>query len=105
MEGGITMADHEATPTQAEFPGRAALRTAVQVGIPAFLGLLLILPQIIQTVLDGFGQHLPPELYAWLAAAAAVITAASATLARLAAIPGVIDWTRRFLPFLAPDNK
>lgn len=101
------MGDHEATPvsTQAAFPIRAALRTAVQVGLPAFIGLLLILPPIIQTVLDGFGQHLPPEIYAWLGGAAAVITAASATLARISAIPGVIEWTRKFLPFLAPDKE
>jgi len=101
------MGDHEALPatTQARFPWQAAIRTAFQVGIPAFVGLLLILPPIIQTVLDGFGQHLPPALYAWLAGAAVVITAASATLARLAALPGVIEWTRRYLPWLAPDKK
>lgn len=101
------MGDHEATPvsTQAAFPIRAAIRTAVQVGLPAFIGLLLILPPIIQTVLDGFGRHLPPEMYAWLAGAAVVITAASATLARISAIPGVIEWTRKFLPFLAPDKE
>jgi len=101
------MGDHEAVPvtTQARFPWQAAIRTAFQVGIPAFVGLLLILPPIIQTVLDGFGQHLPPALYAWLAGAAVVITAASATLARLAALPGVIEWTRKYLPWLAPDKK
>ena len=100
------MGDHEAAPvtTQARFPWQAAIRTAFQVGIPAFVGLLLILPPIIQTVLDGFGQHLPPALYAWLAGAAVVITAASATLARLAALPGVIEWTRKYLPWLAPDK-
>lgn len=101
------MGRYEAAPssTQAEFPARAAIRTAVQVGIPAFVGLLVILPLIIQAIVDGFGQHLPPELYGWLLGAAAVITAASATLARIAAIPGVIAWTRRFLPWLAPDDK
>lgn len=100
------MGDHSAEmTTQAANPNRAAIRTAVQTAIPAFVGLLLILPLIIQAVLDGFGRHLPPELYGWLGGAAVVITAASATLARIAAIPGVIEWTRKFLPFLAPDNK
>jgi hypothetical protein len=101
------MADHLAPPvsTQAAFPGRAAARTAVAVGIPAFVGLLVILPLIIQAVVDGFGQHLPPEIYAWLVGSAAVITAASATLTRIAAIPGVIEWTRRYLSWLAPDDK
>jgi hypothetical protein len=93
------------TTTQSDFPLRAALRTAVQVGIPAFLGLLLILPLIIQEILTGLGEQLPPGLYAWLAGAAAVITAISATLARISAIPGVVQWTREFLPFLAPDKK
>jgi hypothetical protein len=101
------MGAHEAVPTstQSAFPGRAAIRTAVQVGIPAFVGLLVILPPVIQTVLDGFGRHLPPELYGLLVTAAIVITSASATIARVAAIPGVIDWTRRYLSWLAPDDK
>jgi hypothetical protein len=101
------VAKHAAVPssTQGSFPGRAALRTAVQVGIPAFAGLLLILPLIISEFLAGFGQHLPLSVYAWLAGAAAVITAASATIARISAIPGVIEWTRKFLPFLAPDKQ
>jgi len=99
------MADHLApAPTQAKFPARAALRTAVQVGIPAFVGLLVIVPLILQTIVDGFGQHLPEGLRLWLLGAAAVITAASATLARIASTPGVIEWTRRYLPFLAPDK-
>ncbi|MET4094710.1 hypothetical protein [Arthrobacter sp. UYCu712] len=77
----------------------------MQVGIPAFVGLLGILPLIIMTIVDGFGQHLPPSLYLWLTGAAAVITAASATLARISAIPGVIVWTRQWAPWLAPDTK
>lgn len=98
------MGDHESS-TQAANPGRAALRTAVQVGIPTFVGMLGILPLIIQAIVDGFGQHLPASIYLWLTAAATVITAASATLARISAIPGVIAWTRSYLPFLAPDAK
>lgn len=100
------MADHRAeASTQAANPGRAALRTAVQTAVPAFLGLLVILPMIIQAIVEGFGQHLPPSMYLWLTGAATAITAASATLARISAIPAVIDWTRRFLPFLAPDKE
>ncbi|MDJ0321815.1 hypothetical protein [Pseudarthrobacter sp. PS3-L1] len=99
------MADHRAeVSTQATYPGRAVVRTIVQVGLPAFIGLLLILPPIIQTVLDGFGRHLPTEVYAYLAGAAVVITAVSATLARVMAVPGVIEWTRTYLPFLTPDK-
>lgn len=99
------MADHLATSTQAANPNRAALRTALQTAIPAFLGLLVIVPQIIQEVVDGFGQHMPDGLRLWLAGAAVAITALSATIARVMAIPGVIAWTRAYLPWLAPDRK
>ena len=99
------MADHVAPSTQAQHPWRAAIRTAVEVGIPAFVGLLGILPFIVQDILDNFGQHLPPAVYAWLAGAALVITAASATLAKIMARADAIAWTRKYLPWLAPDNK
>lgn len=98
------MGDHVATTTQAANPGRATIRTAVAVGIPAFLGLLVIVPEIIQVIVDGFGQHLPEGLRLWLAGAALVITAASATITRIMAIPGVIEWTRAYFPWLAPDK-
>lgn len=102
------MGDHEAAtplPTQAKYPWKAFWRTALQVGLPAVLSLLGILPVIIQDILDNFGQHLPPAVYAWLAGAAVVITAASATLAKIMARVNVIAWTRKYLPFFAPDNK
>ena len=99
------MGDHSATTTQAANPGRATIRTAVQTAIPAFLGLLVIVPLILQEVVAGFGQHLPEGIRLWLAGAAVVITAASATITRVMAIPGVIEWTRSYLPWLAPDKK
>lgn len=91
-------------PTQAEFPGKATLRTLVQVALPAFIGLAFILPLIIQEILAGMGEQLTPEIRAWLIGFAAIISAITATLARIMAIPGVIEWTRRYLKFLAPDN-
>ncbi|MFP3579991.1 hypothetical protein SB659_10460 [Arthrobacter sp. SIMBA_036] len=91
-------------PTQARYPWKTTIRTAFQVGIPAFVGLLVILPPILQDVVTTFGHQLPPGLTAWLAGAAVTITAASALLARISAMPGVIAWTRKYLPFLAPDN-
>jgi hypothetical protein len=103
----MSMGDHEAatpTPTQNLYPWKAFWRTAIQTGIPAFLGLLGILPIIIQDILDGFGRHLPPDMYAWLATAAVVITALSATLANIMARANVIAWTRKYLPFFAPDK-
>lgn len=99
------MGDHLATTTQAANPGRATIRTAIQTAIPAFLGLLVIVPMILQEIVSGFGQHLPDGLRLWLAGAAVAITAASATITRVMAIPGVIEWTRAYLPWLAPDKK
>jgi len=99
------MADHRATTTQAINPGRATLRTAVQTAIPAFLGLLVIVPLILQEIVAGFGQHLPEGIRLWLGGAAVVITALAATITRIMAIPGVIEWTRAYLPWLAPDKK
>jgi hypothetical protein len=84
-------------------PRRAAIRTAIQVGIPMFIALLGILPPVIDTVLAGFGEQLPAGLYAWLAAAAVALTAAAATIARIMAIPGVLAFTRKYLAWAAPS--
>lgn len=92
------------TPTQAEHPWKAAIRTLFQVGVPAFVALVFILPLIIEEILRGMGEQLPPEVRAWLLGFAVLISAVTATLARIMAIPGVIEWTRRYLKFLAPDN-
>lgn len=100
------MGDHTAIPatTQSNHPWKTTLRTAFQVGIPAFVGLLLILPPVLQDVVDTFGHQLPAGLTSWLVGAAATITASSALLARISAMPRVIEWTRKYVPFLAPDN-
>lgn len=81
-------------PTQVARPWRATWRTVVQVGLPAFLVLAGVLPEVLDVVADGMGDVLPAGFRAWLAAAAAVITAAAGTLARVAAIPAVNDWLR-----------
>ena len=100
------MADHLAqAPTQAQFPGRAAIRTFVQVVIPAVIGLAVILPLIINTFLAGVGQILPPEVSAWLTGVAVAIAAVASAVARVMALPPVIAWTKRWLPWLAPDAR
>lgn len=81
-------------PTQVARPWRATLRTVVQVGIPAFIILLGALPPILETVADGMGEALPPEVSAWLLAVATFITLAAGTLARIAAIPKVDELLR-----------
>lgn len=94
-----------ATTTQAQYPTRAAIRTGVQTFLGAALGLLVLVPLIVNVFLDTVGAHLPGEVYAWLAGAAVVVTAVSTFVARVQAIPGVIQWTARYLPWLAPDPR
>lgn len=81
-----------AQPTQVANPGRATLRTIVQVGVPAFVGLVLILPLILQAVVEELGAVLPPSVTAWLVGAAAAVTALAGAVARVMAIPGVNAW-------------
>jgi len=83
-----------AVPTQVARPWRATMRTVVQVGIPAFLVLVAVLPEVLRTIISGMGEQLPPEAGLALAAAAAFITALAGTLARIAAIPRVNEALR-----------
>jgi hypothetical protein len=94
-----------ATTTQAKYPTRTAVRTGVQTFLGAALGLLVLVPAIINVFLETVGTHLPGEVYAWLAGAAVVVTAVSTAIARVQAMPGVIAWTARYLPWLAPDPR
>jgi hypothetical protein len=70
------------------FKSQRVLRTIVQVGIPAFLGFALVLPQIISAA----GLPVDGPLYGWLITAAGVITAVAAGLSRIMAIPAVNAW-------------
>ena len=81
--------------TQVAYPGRAVLRTLVQIGIPSFVGLVVVVPLIIQIVLEELGEHMPDGLRLWLAGAAAVITAVGLAITRIMAIPAVNRWLAR----------
>lgn len=84
------MADHRAeASTQAAHPWRATARTV----LAAIIGLAILAPQIVDVL--GVGS-IP-----WAAGTLAVIAAVT----RVLALPGVIAWTARFLPWLAPDSK
>lgn len=78
-------------PTQTRRPWRATIRTALAVGIPA----ILLLPTIIQTIVDELGPNLPPRFTAWLLAAGVIITAVATTITRILAIPQVELLLRR----------
>ena len=80
------------TATQVRFPARAALRTIVQVGIPAVLLSVTLIPEIIRVVLVE--PSVPEGLRVWLLGVSAAITAIAGILARIMAIPVVNEWLR-----------
>lgn len=73
------------------FKTQRVLRTVVAVGIPAFISLALVLPQII----EALGLPLTSELYAWLVGVAAGVTAVAGAFTRVMAIPVVNRWLVR----------
>lgn len=99
------MGEHVATSTQAAYPWRAVVRTIVEVGIPAFLAFALLVPEIIQAILDQFGEQLPDGVRLWLLGVAALVTGVAAVITRIMALPRAIDFARKYLPWLAPDKK
>jgi hypothetical protein len=100
---------HLALPAAAAQPAiapvKAFWRTALQVGPVAALGLLVILPQLLQSILDGFGRQLPPGIYAVLVSVTAALTLIAAIAARVMADTRVITWFRTYAPFFSPDAK
>ena len=81
------MSKHIAVPDIAN-KGQRVLRTIVQVGIPAFLGFALVLPQII----DALGLPVDSKVYLALVGFAAGVTAVAGAIARVMAIPAVDRW-------------
>lgn len=69
--------------TQEAHPWRAALRTAVQIIVPALI-LFVVAQPIIE---DQLGAHLPDAWRAWYAGAAGFLTACGAALTRIMALP------------------
>lgn len=78
-------------PTQTRRPWRATLRTALAVGIPA----ILLLPTVIQVLVDELGPNLPDRYTSWLIAAGAIVTAVAAAITRIMALPQVELLLRR----------
>jgi hypothetical protein len=84
------MADHLAiTPSQVAHPGRAVLRTVVQVGLVLFGFVLAAGPAILNILAEDLGAHLPPGVITWMLTAAAALTALSGAVARIMALPRV----------------
>lgn len=80
--------------TQVVHPLRAAWRTFIQSFLPSFLMLVLVLPEVLQIVIDEMGEVLPVSLRTWLAAFSLFISAAAAAIARIMAIKNVNERLR-----------
>lgn len=78
-------------PTQVRRPLRAVLRTALAVGIPA----ILLLPTVIQILVDELGPNLPDRYTSWLVAAGVIVTAVAAAITRIMALAPVELFLRR----------
>lgn len=91
--------------TQGQHPWRATVRSAVQVGIPAFLAFAWLVPDVVQAILDQFGAALPEEARAVLLGIAALITGVAALITRIMAMPRAVEFARKYLSWLAPDDK
>ncbi|ASR80734.1 hypothetical protein SEA_SHADE_29 [Arthrobacter phage Shade] len=103
IEGVIV--EKNAPAAQTIHPWRTTLRTFVQVGIPAFIAFAALVPEVLQLVLDQFGQALPDSVRLALLGIAGLITGVAALLARLMALPKAVEFARKYMPWLAPDSK
>ena len=83
--------------TQTRHPWRAVVRTTLQVGVPVVLALGIVVPEVVQIVLEEIGARadVPDWLRVWLLGTAAVVTGVSAVLARIMAIPQVEAFLER----------
>ncbi len=68
--------------------GQRVLRTMIQVGVPAFLGFALVIPQII----EALGLPVDSQIRIALLAFAAAVTAVAGAITRVMAIPAVDTW-------------
>ena len=102
------MATPSTTATQVRRPWRATVRTVVQTAIPTVIVLGLVVPQVVDIVLEETGGTMPDGLRTVLLGASAVVVAAAGILTRVMAIPQVEAFLRRhrFLELVAaePDD-
>lgn len=92
------MAKHALVPAPTNI-GERVKRTALQVGVPAFVFLVVVLPPVIEVIDAELGEHLPEGFRLWMIGAAAVLTAVAAAATRIMALPVVNDWLSRYTPF------
>lgn len=93
--GATALRSPDARPTQTEHPWRAALRTGLQAGIPTVLALGVLVPMIVEVILDELGEATPGWLRLALVGVSAAVTVTAAIVARIMALPGVEEFLRQ----------
>lgn len=102
--GDVLEIPNDGVPTQVANPGRAVIRTAVAY----LLGLVALLP-VINAGLAALQAFLVEQTYielapwVWVAVNGAVAVSAfiSLGITRLLAVPGINEWVKAHLPWLA----
>lgn len=85
--------------TQQQYPARAAVRTFLQTWLPQLLIALVVIPSVVQIIVDEANKHgvvLPDWLGLALAGILTGCALVSAVLARIMAIPAVDAWLKNF---------
>src|SRR5690606_21060409 len=72
--------------TQQEHPVRAALRTFLQVWLPGLAAALVVIPEVVQIIVEATGDAMPANLRLVLAGIVTACAVVSAILARIVAV-------------------
>lgn len=84
------------TPTQVRHPWTATLRTFVQTLIGAVIAGGVVVPEIVEIILDQSGEQMPEDLRAILLAVSGFVALVASIVARVMAIPQVELFLRRY---------
>jgi hypothetical protein len=97
---------HSAVPasTQERNPRSAVLRTVLAAVIALFPLLNGVLLAAVE-VLKPYEVHLPGWVFLWLNGALLAVTAVTALITRILAVPGVNEWLRKYAPVFAPEDR
>lgn len=90
--------------TQEAEPGRAVLRTLISL-LPAIISGVLLLPELVQIVVESYGETLPPSFRGVLLAVSGFIVTTTLVMTRIMASVKVNEWLRKNFKPAAPDNK
>jgi hypothetical protein len=90
--------------TQEAEPGRAVFRTFLA-SLPAILGAILLLPEIIAIILETAGSSLPDQFRVVLLGVSGFIVTLTLIMTRIMASVRVNEWLRAHFKPAAPDAK